>query len=218
MLKLIHSASRSFQQNENHREGYVPLNGLSPATLLCHYQEISPNLYTFKFYDTHHELACEITSELKNHFTFSEKPGGEGYLVAVLKGEFPNIDVQRLQRKVPWDDYLHVILVMRFHLKILEQFLLFCKERNVANLALIFGEINLDYMEVFRRFFIAEAQVQTSRGEQREITISANGETYGELLKFINQLGHDFRQNLWRHQKTNPAYRHYLKYLSLLEF
>ena len=217
MLKLVHNAPQTLQ-GINHNDEHSLLNKLSPATLLSHYQEISPNLYVFRFHDTHHDLGCEITLEMKSNFTLSEETGEEGYFVPVLTGEFPNIDIQRLQRKVPWDDYLHVVLVIRFHLKILEQFLLFCKEKNVINLFLSFEEANLDYMEVFRRFFIFEAQLLTPRGEQTEIVIPINGETYGELLNFMIRLSHDFHQNLWRDQKTNPAYRHYLKYLSLLEF
>jgi hypothetical protein len=159
-----------------------------------------------------------MTLELKSNFALSEKTGEGGYFVPVLTGDFPNIDVQQLQRKVPWDDYLHVVLIIRFHLKILEQLLLFCKEKNAANLFLSFEEANLDYMEVFRHFFIFEAEVLTPKGDQTEIVIPINGETYGELFKFMNRLGHDFRQNLWSDQKINPAYRQYLKYLSLLEF
>jgi hypothetical protein len=108
--------------------------------------------------------------------------------------------------------------MIRFHLKILEQLLLFCQEREVINLTLTFEEANLDYMEVFRHFFIVEAQISTVRGEQTEVLIPANDETYDELIKFMDRLGHDFRQNLWRDQKINPAFRQYLKYLSLPEF
>lgn len=220
MLKLIYNAPQPLHQvaPKIHREDYTPISGLSPAVLLSHYQEIAPNLYAFKFYDVHHELSCEINLELKSNFLLSEKTDDEDYLVPVLTGEFPSIDVERLQRKVPWDDYLHVILVIRFHLKILEQLLLFCKEKDTVNLILTFEDANLDYMEVFRHFVSLETQIQTTKGEQTEIVIPCNGETYGALLNFMGRLGHDFRQNLWRDQKSNPAYRHYLKHLSLLEF
>lgn len=220
MLELVHNTPQLLKDviPGKHNDERIPLNGLSPATLLSHYQEISPNLYVFRFRDAHHELSCEITLELKSNFALSGKMGEGDYLVPVLTGDFPSIDVQQLQRKVPWDDYLHVVLTIRFHLKILEQLLLFCKEKHAANLSLSFEEANLDYMEVFRHFFIFKTEVLTPKGEQTEIVIPINSETYGELFKFMNRLSHDFRQNLWRDQKINPAYRQYLKYLSLLEF
>ncbi len=221
MLKLIPNAPKALQQNSsgNHKEEHTPPNNFSPASLLSHFQELSKNLYVFSFHDIHHELSCEITLELKNNFALTEKDGHEdSHFVPVLSGDFPTIDLQRLQCKVPWDDYLHVLLVIRFHLKILEQLLLFCQEKDVLNLTLTFEEANLDYMEVFRHFFIAEAQVLTATGEQTKVLIPANEETYEELFQFMERLAHDFRQNLWRDQKINPAFRQYLKYLSLPEF
>jgi len=219
MLKLIHNVSKTHQSLPgNHNNEHTPLNELSPTTFLSHWKEISPNLCIFRFHDLHHDLSCEMILELKSNFVPSEKKGEKDHFVLVLTGGFPDIDIQRLQRKVPWDDYLHVALVIRFHLKILEQLLLFCKERDVTNLFLRFGEDNLDYMEVFRHFYSFEAQVLTPKGEQTEIVIPTNSETYNELFNFMGRLGHDFRQNLWRDQKINPAYRQYLKYLSLPEF
>lgn len=220
MLELIHNVHQVTQQDvpETYKEEHVPVTGLSSATVLSHYQEISPNLYIFRFHDAHHELSCSLTLEMKNNFAVSEKTGIEDYLVPIFTGEFPTIDTLRLQRKVPWDDYLHVILMIRFHLKILEQLLLFCEEKNAIRLFLSFEEVNLDYMEVFRHFFSVETQVLTPRGKQTEIVIFIADGIYDKLLNFMNRLSHDFYQNLWRDQKVNPAYRQYLKYLSLLEF
>lgn len=221
MLKLISDSPEALQRNTpgNHQEEYTPLCEFSPASFLSHFQEISSNLYVFKFNDVHHELSCGITLELKNNFVCSrEDDNEEGHLVPILIGDFPSIDIQQLQCKVAWDDYLHVLLTMRFHLKILEQLLSFCQKKEVTYLTLTFGESNLDYMEVFRHFLIAEAPIYTARGEQTQILILANDETYDELSKFMDRLAHDFRQNLWRNQKVNPAFRQYLKYSPLLEF
>ncbi|MGV8947918.1 MAG: hypothetical protein ACOH2E_00895 [Candidatus Paracaedibacter sp.] len=220
MLKLVHNAHQILQQDdlETYKEGHVPVTGLSPATILSHYQEISPNLYIFRFHDFHHKLSCILTLEMKSNFAVSGKISIEDCLVPVLTGEFPIIDTQRLLRNVPWDDYIHLVLMIRFHLKILEQLLIFCEEKNVTILFLSFEEANLDYMEVFRHFFSVESQVLTSRGKQTEIIIPMADEIYGKLLNFMNRLRHDFHQNLWRDQKNNPAYRQYLKYLSLPEF
>jgi hypothetical protein len=105
--------------------------------------------------------------------------------------------------------------MFQFQLRILEQLLLFCDDKDAANLTLAIHDTDLDYLEIYRRFVISYEEVAKAREEQTEIVISTDIETYDEVLDFIDEVDKDLRQSLWRNQKTNPAFREYLKSYSL---
>lgn len=191
-------------------------NALSENSFLFDVQEISPNLYTFIAQDSDHELSCQMTLERKEHFICSGELGGVGgCLVSVMVGDFPHIDVQRLREKVLGDDYLQGILMFQFQLKILEQLLLLCDDKDAVNLALTIHDADLDYFEIYQRFVISYEEVTMTGGEQIEIVIPTDIETYDEILDFIDKIDKDLHQSLWRDQKDNPAFREYLKSYSL---
>lgn len=102
----------------------------------------------------------------------------------------------------------------RFQLKILDQILLFCDEKDAVNLTLSISDSDLDYLEIYRRFFTSEEKVITARGEQTQIVIPTDIETYDGVLDFIDEIDKSFRQSLWHGQKINPAFRKYLIHYS----
>jgi hypothetical protein len=219
MLKLITNNPNLSNEDVLYKEQET-----SPATqeypypdpFLFSFQEISPNLFAFKAQDTDHELSCQMTLERKECFTCSgEEIEEEGCLVPVMSCDFPHIDVRKLQEKVLGDAYLQGILMFQFQLRILEQLLLFCDDKDAANLTLAIHDTDLDYLEIYRRFVISYEEVAKAREEQTEIVISTDIETYDEVLDFIDEVDKDLRQSLWRNQKTNPAFREYLKSYSL---
>jgi hypothetical protein len=130
--------------------------------------------------------------------------------VPVITCDFPHIDVQKLQEKVLGDQYLQGILMFQFQLRILEQLFLFCEGKDAVNLILTIHDADLDYLEIYRRFVISEEEIITERGEQTEIVISTDIETYDEVLDFMDRVDRDLRRTLWRGQKVNPAFQKYL--------
>lgn len=181
------------------------------------FQEFSPNLHVFAAQDNNHELACKMTVEIKEMFVSLEDEGEEGaYLASVVACSFPAIDVENLHKITGCDSYLQGILMFQFQLKILEQLLLFCEEKGAVNLILTVSDAELDYLEVYSRFFVSEERIGTSRGEQTQVMIPTDVHTYDEIVDFMDELEKDFRKILWRGQNANPVFREYLKLNSCL--
>jgi hypothetical protein len=180
-------------------------------SFLWDFQEISSGIYIVRFQDTFHELSCEFSLELKESFVPSEDETKENFIQPVLVGNFPSIDIQRLQQKMLWDEYLYGTLLIQFQLKILEQLILLCEDKNATQLFLTFNETNQDYLEIYRRFLISEEEIISNHAEQTEIAIPTDVSVYDELIDFMEEIDHKFRQILWREQRENPLYRRFLK-------
>jgi hypothetical protein len=161
------------------------------------------------------------TLERKQRLAYSESLEGdsEGYgFVPVIASDFPEIDIQRLMTKVNGDKYLQDVILTRFHLNLLEQLLIFCRRKEATHLIMTMDMDKLDYLDIYRDFVIFEDEVMTSIGEQTEIIIPTDTQTYVTVIDCMNKLDQDFQQTLWREHKNNSTLRNYLKFQSLLEF
>jgi hypothetical protein len=176
-------------------------------TFFFDFQEITPGFNVARFQNPFHELACEFILELKEIFLPSEDEEKESFLQPVLVCDFPSIDTRRFLQKVLWDEYLQGMILIQFQLKILEQILLFGEDKCSSLLFLTFNEANQDYLEIYERFIISEGQF----GENIEIAISTDASVYDDLVDFMEEVNHKFRQTLWSEQRTNLIYRQYLK-------
>lgn len=209
MLNLIINNSDPLNENISLQEpGTKPtIQEVScENSFLFAFQEISPNLYAFNAQNPEHELSWQMSLERKEHFTCS----GEGCeeascLVSVMAWVFPHIEGQKFQGKALGDGDLQGMLMCRFQLKILDQLLLFCDDKDAATLTIL--DSDLGCVEVYRRFFISEEKVTTARGEQTQIVIPVDIETYDEVLDFIDEIDKELRRLLGRDQNVNPAFR-----------
>lgn len=224
MLKMISKNSEVFYGSvcsQGLQKKYNPLQIYSAGSvsepLFFDIKEISSNLYVCKFHDLSHGLACELHLELKHNFlTLDVSAEEDSHLTPVITGDFPYINVQKLNEKVLGDDYLQAMVLIQFQLKILEQLMLFCDDSEATHLILNFNEANLDYLEIYQQFLLSERDVMTSRGEQTQIIISSDAEVFDELVDFMDNFERDCRQVLWQDQNSNPTFRHYLKAQSVL--
>ena len=189
---------------------FVPLS----ETFLVHIQEFSPHLHTFMAKDYTHELLCKMTLEVKEVLVSREQAGG-GYLAPVVACSLPAINLQKLNEKTGFDSYLQELLMGQFQLKILEQLLLFCEQQDAVNLMLTLNDTvndaDLDYLKFYRRFLVSEEQVTTSRGEETQIIIPTDADTYDNVIDFMDKIDREFRCALWRGQSVNTTFRDYLK-------
>jgi hypothetical protein len=219
MLKLIINNTHLFDGKDSSQHSGMKQSfpqGASQNSFLFDFQELSKNLYAFRAHDCIHDLACEMHVELKERLVYPENAREEeGYLAPVAACDLPHIDIQKLEGKVLGDEYLQGILMYQFQLKILDQLLLFCDDKDAVNLTLTISDADLDYLDIYRRFFVSEEKVITARGEQTQIVIPTDIETYDEVLDFMDEVDKNFRQSLWRDQKVNPAFRKYLMDISL---
>jgi len=211
MLKLIinntHVPDGTFLPQELETKP-VSLND----SFLVDFQEFSPNLYVFMAKDYTHELLCKMNLEVKEILPLLEEEGkGGGYLAPVVACSFPSLSLEKLNEKTGFDGYLQELLLGQFYLKILEQLLLFCEERSAVYLTLIMSDADLGYLKFYRRFLVSEEQVATSRGEETQIMVPTDVETYDNIVDFMDKINREFRCALWRGQSINPAFREYLK-------
>jgi hypothetical protein len=219
MLKLIINNSDPASKGALSRQSANVHNNYKTCqkeTLLFDCREISSNLYIFMARDLDHELACEMTLELTEGFA----PAADGiheedYIVPILTCNSLSIDVSRFNEKVCWDAYLQAMLLLQFQLKILEELLLFCEEKDVVTIMLTLNDTEEDDIEVFQRFSLSSERVITPNGEQAKIVIQAGTKTYDSIIDFIDEINRNFHQALWRNQKTNAAFRNYIKGHSL---
>jgi hypothetical protein len=200
--------------------GFLKGNALSQGrkmpplrdSFLADFQEFSPNLYAFRARDCKHDLLCEINLEVKEIFvSLEEEDEEEAYLAPVVACNFSTINTQKFHKKTGLDGYLQGILLHQFHLRILEQLLSFCGHKDAIHLTFIIKDTDLDYLEIYSRFFASEKQVTTANGEQTQVVIPTDVDTYDEIINFMDKLDRDFRKTLWREQNSNPAFREYLK-------
>jgi hypothetical protein len=177
-------------------------------SFLVDFQGFLPNLYIFRTKDYTRELLCEMTLELKEILVCPEEED-EGHLAPVVACSFPALSLQKLNEKVGFDDYLQRMLMVQFHLKVLEQLLLFCEQQGAVSLILTVKDA--DSLEIYRRFLIAEDPVNVSGEEQVQVVIPVDGETYDKVADFMDKIDREFRCALWRGQSINSAFREYLK-------
>ena len=211
MLKLIinnaHAPDGTFLPQELEIKP-ISLND----SFLVDFQEFSPNLYVFWAKDYTHELLCKMNLEVKEVLTPLEEEGeAGGYLAPIVACSFPSLSLEKLNEKTGFDGYLQELLLGQFYLKILEQLLLFCEERGAVYLTLIMSDADLGYLKFYRRFLVSEEQVATSRGEETQIMVPTDVETYDNIIDFMDKINREFRCALWRGQSINPAFREYLK-------
>ena len=211
MLRLIAKESPIYR-HELSNKAEIPIYALTQSpkqSFLWDFQEISLGIFIARFRDTFHELFFEITLELKDSLLASDDE--EQYIERILVGNFHSVDVQRLQQKVHWDEYLQGMILIQFQLKILEQLLLFCEEKHTTYLFLIFNEANQDYIEIYQRFIISKEEILSNHGEKIRISLPTDVSVYDELIDFMEEVDQSFRQTLWTEQRNNPIYREYLK-------
>jgi hypothetical protein len=225
MLKLIINNSKNSTSDDLTRIG-PRKKALSPKVLLerlflYDFREITSDLFMLRCQDFSHRLACEMTLERKQRLAYSEclEDDSEGYgFVTVISAEFPEINIQKLIEKVNGDEFLQDIILTRFHLNLIERLLLFCRSKDATHLILTMDMDQLNFLDIYRDFVIFEDDIMTSIGEQREIIIPSDTQTYVTVVECMNMLNKHLQKTLWREQKNNLTMRNYLKFQALLEF
>jgi hypothetical protein len=214
MLKIVvhnSDASRPKAISQESRTKSTIQKLPSLESFLFGFQETSDNLYDFHAKDFDHELSCKITLERKEIFAYSGHEDKNLDLVPAIACDFPPIDNHKGQEKVFGNAYLRAMTVIQFQLKVLEQLLLFCEDKEAAYLILSFNESNFDNIEIYQRFVVSQEEFITERGKQTELLILTNIKIYDEVTDFMDKVDKQFHQVLWREQRFNQAFRSYLK-------
>jgi len=161
----------------------------------------SSHLYVMVAQDLAHFLACDLILEIQDNELEQEEAGDEVGQDALASRKvichFPRIDDEKL-RKLAWEDVtLCRILMVMFQLKIMEQLLLFCTTHHAANLVIFADDDQANELGIYRDFLAHKDQTFTPKIEKTKMTISADPETFGAWLYFMEEVTIKFRQTLW---------------------
>ena len=179
----------------------------------CEFKENASRHFSFYAQDTSHGLVNSFSLVIQDSFN----PSLPSEILPVLVCDFPTTDMCQLSKIVLGDEYLEAILSFLFHLKVLKALFLFAMDKKVENLILVVDRDYTNWIHAYRDFIVSKEQVTTKKGQQTQITISADAKTYDGLIELMDTMNDGFRQSLWREQSDNPAIRLYLKSHALIE-
>ena len=197
-----HQGSCSTQsQNEPQKQQYVWGS-----------QKISDNLFSFQALDTRYHLKCNILLDIQEIYISHERGGNQrDSLSPIAVCTFPEIDEKMLIEKSFGNEYILEVLRTQFHLNILESLLLLCEDVNASGLMINISPHNPNPIEIYQNLIVSQNQVFTENGEQTQVLVSIDVDTYDQLIDCIEKLNQDFRKTLWQQQWGNPSIREYLK-------
>jgi len=163
-----------------------------------------PNLYSLLARDPSHYLECELILE-------TEAKEADSFEAVAVICHFPNISDEKLQDLIWLDDTLYGIIMIQFQIKLLEQLLLFCATHYASKLIIFADDVQADALGVYQDFLTYKDQTLIYKGEKTEMVIPADRATFDAWIDFMEKITIDFRQTLWREQRSNPIIRQYLK-------
>lgn len=161
------------------------------------------HLYEMMVQDPSHYLNCDLVLEREE--SYEEYRGG-----AVIC-HFPKISDEQLKEFIEEDDTLYEIIMIQFQMKILEQLLLFCANHHASKLIIYTDDAQAEELGIYQDFLIYQDQTCTENGEQMEMIISTDQQTFDAWVDFMKETNLKFQQELWREQRSNPTIRDYLK-------
>lgn len=161
-----------------------------------------PYLYEMVLQDSSHCLQCNLTLEVEEACEI--EPG-------TVICHFPTIVDEQLKDFVEEDEILYGMIMVQFHMKVLEQLFLFCTNHYASRLTIYTDDDQADELGIYEDFLSHQDQTLTVQGEKTEMVIPVNQESYDAWIGFMTETSVKFGQELWREQRSNPVIRSYLK-------
>ena len=101
--------------------------------------------------------------------------------------------------------------MVQFQMKILEQLFAFCENQRVSKLIIYTSDTQVDELEIYREFLFYRGQLPPSKGNQNEISMFVDSQTFESWIDFMNKVTSMFRHVLWQDYRINHTIRRYLK-------
>ena len=201
-LELVVSNSSPLQEPSSSQT--TPSSSYVKSSFAAEVHVRAPNLYSLLARDPSHYLECELILE-------TEVKEADNFEAVAVICHFPNISDEKLQEHIWLDDTLYGIIMIQFQIKLLEQLLLFCATHYASKLIIFADDVQADALDVYQDFLTYKDQTPTFKGENTEMVIPADRATFDAWIDFMEKITIDFRQTLWREQRSNPFIRQYLK-------
>jgi hypothetical protein len=178
---------------------HIPSN----AGFAVEVQKRGADLYEMNIRDPFHELGCDLILDI-------EESNGESTVVC----HFPLI-LNEANRFLDEDETLYGTIMLRFQMRVLEQLFMFSINHNASQLTIYMDDAEAEGFGIYDDFLSHYDETLMENGEQTEMVIATDQETFDRWLGFMAEMNLRFEQDLWRGQRTNPAIRDYLKSRSL---
>ncbi len=180
-----------------------PTEGFSAEVSHVPVKNTPLTLFEMTIKDPSHYLACTLALELEEGLEEDE----EGKVIC----HFPPIQDEPLNKLVMEDETLFGLILVQFQMRVMEQLLLFCSEQCASELTLYMDHDQAEKFGIYESFRTHQGKALTFNGEQTEMVMPADPETFDAWVDFMDKTSRDFRQTLWKDQKENPVIRFYLK-------
>ena len=116
-----------------------------------------------------------------------------------------------LNTLVMGNETLFDLILIQFQMRVMEQLLLFCSEQCASELTLYMDNEQAEKFGIYDSFLAYQGKTLTVNGEQTEMIMPADQETLDTWIEFMDKISRDFRQMLWKEERTNPVIPFYLK-------
>lgn len=186
-------------------------NANTCAPFTADIQSKGPNLYVLVAQDVAHSLSCEIPLEIQE-----SKDQGAMKETGVAC-HFPKMMDKQLKERIMHDVTLYGVIMITFHLKLMEQLLLFSIDHQTRSLSIFADDDQADGLEIYRQFLAQQDQPTILEPDRATLTIPINQETINDWKDFMEMMHLKIRQILWREQKANPVIQNYLRQHPLAE-
>lgn len=164
---------------------------------------IDSYLYRITACDPSHYLSCDLELEIQEE----EDESAFGDVIC----RFPTMQDEYLKAFV-WEDTILISFILsQFHIKILEQLLVFCVNHNALKLIIHANPFEAGPLEDYQNFIVHTDQVLTPQGRKTVLFIPTDRTAHEKLADYMAQIGTAFRDVLWEEQQANPIVRQYLK-------
>lgn len=154
---------------------------------------------------------CDPSHYLSSDLILEIRESGDESAFGDVICHFPTIQDEYLKAFV-WDDATLISLILiQFHIKILEQLLLFCANHNALKLVIHANPFEEGLLEAYEGFIARIDQVLTPQGRKTALVIPTDRAVHDKLTDYMEQIGTDFRDILREDRCSNPIIRQYLK-------
>lgn len=164
---------------------------------------IESHLYRITVRDPSHYLSSNLTLEIREN--------GDESTFGDVVCHFPTIQDEYLRAFVWEDDTLISFILIQFHIKILEQLLVFCANHNALKLIIHANPFEAGPLEVYQDFIVHTDQVLTPQGRKTALVIPTDRAAHDKLTDYMEQIATDFRDILREDRYSNPIIHQYLK-------
>jgi hypothetical protein len=213
MLKLIYVNPNPVARKQPILSHKAPHEADLPILLPGFTADIYPRgapFYAMIARDLSHYLSCPLMLEVQ------ETSEDDAMLTTVIC-HFPEIGDEYLEAFC-WENMnLVAMILIQFHVKILEHILLFCAKRNAIKLVIQADAHEAAKLGAYKNFVTHTEEVLTrgsifhQGGRKTAFTIPTGQGIQDKLARYMNQIAEDFHTTLWQEEPHSPIIRQYLK-------